>query len=82
MFGVGGRVAAEIDEEFREKGIANFESLLQASGELGVRFMVCEMGLRALDITSDDLRDDVPIEVTGAVTFLSTAPSYGPMVVV
>ena len=44
--------------------------LLQASVELGVRFIVCEMGLRSLAIDRTKLRADVPFTVAGIVTLL------------
>jgi len=44
---------------------------------MGVRFMACEMGLRALGLEAGDLRDDVAIETVGAVTFLNDASRHG-----
>jgi peroxiredoxin family protein len=44
--------------------------LLQASVELGVRFIVCEMGLRSLGIDRASLRADVPVTIAGIVTLL------------
>jgi len=38
------------DALMRERGVGDFETLLQACVELGARFIVCEMGLRALGI--------------------------------
>ena len=54
----------------RERGVGDFETLLQASIELGVRFIVCEMGLRSLGIDRASLRSDVPFIVAGIVTLL------------
>jgi peroxiredoxin family protein len=54
----------------RERGVGDFETLLQACVELGVRFIVCEMGLRSLDIDRNSLRSDVPFTVAGIVTLL------------
>ena len=34
----------------RQRGVGDFETLLEACVELGARFIVCEMGLRSLDI--------------------------------
>ena len=33
-----------------QRGVGDFETLLQACVELGARFIVCEMGLRSLGI--------------------------------
>jgi len=49
---------------------------------MGVQFMVCEMGLRAMDLDHDTLRDDVPIQDGGVVTFLNDASKDGAMVFV
>jgi peroxiredoxin family protein len=59
----------------RERGVGDFETLLQACVELGGRFIVCEMGLRSLGIERDQLRKDVPFTVAGIVTlFEETKP--------
>ena len=54
----------------KQRGVGDFETLLQASVELGVRFIVCEMGLRSLSIDPASLRSDVPFIVAGIVTLL------------
>ena len=54
----------------RQRGVGDFETLLQACVELGVRFIVCEMGLRSLAIDRTTLRADVPFTVAGIVTLL------------
>jgi peroxiredoxin family protein len=54
----------------RERGVGDFETLLQACIELGARFIVCEMGLRSLTIDRAALRRDVPFTVAGIVTLL------------
>ena len=58
------------DAENRERGVGDYETLLEACVELGGRFIVCEMGLRSLDIDAASLRDDVPFTVAGIVTLL------------
>ena len=58
------------DARNRARGVGDFETLLQACVELGARFIVCEMGLRSLDIDRASLRADVPITVAGIVTLL------------
>jgi len=58
------------DATNRQRGVGDFETLLQACVELGVRFIVCEMGLRSLSIDRTSLRADVPFTVAGIVTLL------------
>ncbi|MBS0538425.1 MAG: DsrE family protein [Proteobacteria bacterium] len=58
------------DAQNRARGVGDFETLLQACVELGVRFIVCEMGLRSLAIDRTTLRADVPFTVAGIVTLL------------
>ena len=58
------------DIQNRERGVGDFETLLQACVELGARFIVCEMGLRSLAIDRESLRADVPCTVAGIVTLL------------
>ncbi len=54
----------------RQRGVGDFETLLQACIELGARFIVCEMGLRSLGVDRAALRKDVPFTVAGIVTLL------------
>ncbi|MCR4378086.1 MAG: DsrE/DsrF/DrsH-like family protein [Rhodospirillales bacterium] len=77
--GSGVYTGGEMDAVFFAKGTATFEVLLSACVELGVTFMVCEMGLKAFDIQHDDLRKDVPIALGGVVTFLNDASDRGAM---
>lgn len=58
------------DARNRGRGVGDFETLLGACIELGARFIVCEMGLRALDIDRESLRSDVPFTIAGIVTLL------------
>jgi peroxiredoxin family protein len=60
----------ERDALNRQRGVGDFETLLQACIELGARFIVCEMGLRSLAIDRAALRTDVPFTVAGIVTLL------------
>jgi peroxiredoxin family protein len=60
----------ERDALNRQRGVGDFETLLQACIELGARFIVCEMGLRSLDIDRASLRTDIPFTVAGIVTLL------------
>jgi len=60
----------ERDAINKQRGVGDFETLLQACVELGVHFIVCEMGLRSLAIDRTKLRADVPFTVAGIVTLL------------
>lgn len=71
---------AERDAAFAERNVATFEELLEACVAMGIRFLVCEMGLRAHDMNRDQLRDDIPIEEGGVVTFLTDASKDGAMI--
>ena len=51
-----------------ERGVAGIASLLDAAGELGIRRIACEAGLRAEAIPATELLPGV--EVAGVVTFL------------
>jgi peroxiredoxin family protein len=66
------------DMDLAAKGLATLEELLTACAEIGVTFMVCEMGLRAEGLALADLRDNIPIAEVGAVTFLKDAGPNGP----
>ncbi len=76
------REAAPLDETYRARGVAGFEELLESCIALGVRFLVCEMGLRAIDLNAATLRTDIPIEQGGLVTFLNDASADGAMLFV
>lgn len=67
----------ELNKRFKNIGIGEFEELLSACAELGVTFMVCEMGLRAEGLSRSDLREDLLFEEGGVVTFLNDAPENG-----
>lgn len=74
--------AVETDAGFKAKNLATFGELLEACTALGVTFMVCEMGLKALGIDPADLRGDVPLSQGGVVTFLADASKDGAMLFV
>lgn len=76
--GTGGAV----DDGYAARGVATFEELLMACVEMGVQFMVCEMGLRAMGLERAALRDDVPLQDGGVVTFLNDASQDGAMLFV
>ena len=66
-----------MDDDFEAKGVATFEVLLASCVEMGVSFMICEMGLRARDLEGMKLRADVPVQPGGLVTFLNDASKDG-----
>jgi peroxiredoxin family protein len=68
------------DADYGAKKVATFEELLEAWAAMNVKFLVCEMGLRALNMNREVLRDDLSIEEGGVVTFLSDASRDGAMV--
>ena len=70
------------DDDFQAKGVGGFEELLSANAEMGVRFMVCAAGLRALGLERGELRSDIAIEEGGMVTFLNDASRHGATVFV
>lgn len=72
--------AGSMDDDFKAKRIGTFEELLSACTALGVKIMVCEMGLRALGMKRGDLRADIQIEEGGIVTFLEGASKTGAVV--
>lgn len=74
-----GATATSIDLSFSTRGIGSFEELLSACASLGAKFMVCEMGLRALGLENDATRDELSIETGGVVTFLNDAKQNGEM---
>ena len=75
--GADGRAAGAIDADYAARGVATFEELLRACAELDVRIIACEMGLRAVGLAPADLRDDIPIDIAGVVTFLADASADG-----
>jgi peroxiredoxin family protein len=66
-----GRSGGVVDDDYGHRGIATVAELLDACAEMNVRFLVCEMGLRAERLRPDDLRSDLPIGVAGVVTLLA-----------
>ena len=75
----GPGTGAERDADYADKKVATFEELLAACVAMEVRFLVCEMGLRAIGLERAQLRDDVPIEEGGVVTYLGDASKDGAM---
>ena len=71
--------AAERDAEFAIRGVGGFEELFDACIALDVRIMVCDMGLRAMGLGPEDLRQDFKHHSGGIVTFLNDASADGAM---
>ncbi len=71
--------AQTTDRLFQERGVVGIEELFESCVALEVKFLVCEMGLRALGLDAADLRPDVPAEISGIVTFLADASATGAM---
>ena len=80
--GDSGRTGGDVDDDFAARAVATFGELLEACVTMGVRFMVCEMGLRAMNLDRGALREDVPFELGGVVTFLNDASAEGAMIFV
>ncbi len=78
----GTRDGGTMDDSFAARGVATFEQLLDAAAELGVRMMVCEMGLRALGLDRESLRPELALEEGGVVSFLNDASRHGAMLFV
>lgn len=76
---VGYPNARSVDETMRGRGVVGFAELLDACVSLDIKMMVCEMGLRAIDMAPDTLRADLAIENGGLVTFLNDARAAGSM---
>ncbi len=71
--------ASDMDDDFKARGVADFETLLASCVELEVTFMICEMGLRARSLETMSIRDETPVRQGGLVTFLSQASKDGAM---
>lgn len=74
--------AAGRDNDFAARGVATMSELLESCAELGVTFMVCEMGLRAEGLEDTQLMENASITRTGVVTFLTDASKDGALVYV
>ena len=70
------------DDAYAAMKVATFEELLQSCVQMGVKFMVCDMGLRASGLEDEPLRDDIPLEQGGVVTFLVDASKDGAMLLI
>lgn len=62
------------DATLARRGVATFPELLEACAELGVRFLACEMGWRALSLRDPITNPTLKVETTGLVTLLGMVP--------
>jgi peroxiredoxin family protein len=56
----------------KDKGVTSLPELRQMAIELGVRLLTCQMSMDVMEITRDDLIDEVE-EVVGAATYVLEA---------
>ncbi len=70
------------DDDFAARGVATMNELIDSAAELGITFMVCEMGLRAEGLENQPLRDGLNITRTGVVTFINDASADGSIIYV
>ena len=77
-----GATATALDMAATQKGIGTFEELLTACATMGGEFMVCEMGLRALGLENQPIREDLPVIRAGVVSFLNRSSADGGMLFV
>ena len=75
-----GETGGDINNRFKKRMVATFEELFQACVSLKVKFMVCDMGLRAMNLDVKALRNDVPLEAGGMVTFINNASANGQII--
>ncbi|MDA0652414.1 MAG: DsrE/DsrF/DrsH-like family protein [Proteobacteria bacterium] len=68
-----GESAVDREAAHARAGVATLEELIQACTELDVTMRVCEMGLVAEGLSSNDFRTDVTVTVGGMVSFLAEA---------
>jgi len=76
----GAANGGERDDGYAAMSVATFEELLQSCVQFEVTFMVCEMGLRAEGLEGHPLRDDIPLQEGGVVTFLNDTSKDGAVI--
>lgn len=76
------RTATDRDNDFASRGVATMNELIESAAELGITFMVCEMGLRAEGLEDHPMRDGINIERAGVVTFINDASADGSIIYV
>ena len=70
------------DDDFAARGVATMNELIESAAELGITFLVCEMGLRAEGLEDQPMRDGIDFERTGVVTFINDASADGTIIYV
>lgn len=73
--------ASDRDANHAKAGIATLEELMGACAELDVTMWVCEMGLKAEELSLSGFRKDVTITESGMVTFLTQSEKDGGRIV-
>ncbi|MBT5048148.1 MAG: hypothetical protein HOM58_06575 [Rhodospirillaceae bacterium] len=73
--------AIDREASHAKRGIATLEELIEACAELDVTLRVCEMGLKAEDLSLSDFRDDLDVIEGGMVSFLAESETDGGRIV-
>ncbi len=71
MPGVGGAAGKMMKNLMKQKGVASIEDLREASVDLEIRMIACQMTLDLFEYTTDDMIDG--IELGGAATYMEVA---------
>ncbi|WP_428540198.1 sulfur carrier protein DsrE2 [Profundibacter sp.] len=71
MPGVGGAAGKMMKNLMKQKGVASIEDLREASVDLEIRMIACQMTLDLFEYTPDDMIDG--IELGGAATYMEVA---------
>ena len=69
--GVGGAAGKMMKNLMKQKGVASIEDLREASVDLEIRMIACQMTLDLFEYTPDDMIDG--IELGGAATYMEVA---------
>ncbi|PPR77363.1 MAG: hypothetical protein CFH01_01576 [Alphaproteobacteria bacterium MarineAlpha2_Bin1] len=68
-----GTSAIIFDTNLKNKNIANFEELIKICNDFEISFMVCEMGMKYLNLNYSDLRKDIKYLDGGLVTIFENS---------
>ena len=71
MPGVGGAAGKMMKNLMKQKGVASIEDLREASVDLDIRMIACQMTLDLFEYKTEDMIDG--IELGGAATYLEVA---------
>lgn len=66
--------ARELETHYQQQGVAGFSALLEACCEFNVKFLVCEMGLKAAGLEASALDAALNATLCGIVTLLHQSP--------